>query len=146
VIFTTAAMNDPNAHSASGASTGGLPPDWQEALIALVASRIELIRLESREAARAASRKGVMAGAGAALLIFGWLLALAALVGIAASVTGLGWHWVALVTALMHLIPAFFLLRAAKAAPPPTFPVTRDEFIKDREWLNNLRNHRKSND
>lgn len=135
-------MNDPIGQPAPG----GLPPDWQEALLNLVASRVELIRLESREASRVASRKAVMAGAGAALLVFGWLLALASLVGLFAAATGIGWHWVALAAALLHLIPAVFLLRAAKAAPSPTFPVTREEFIKDREWLRNLRNHRKSND
>jgi hypothetical protein len=58
----------------------------------------------------------------------------------------IGWHWVAIIAALLHIIPAWLLLREAKSTPTPSFPFTRAEFIKDRQWLQNLRQSKKSND
>lgn len=125
---------------------GDLPPDWSEAMLNLVSARIELIQLESREAARTATRKAIMTGAGIGLIFFGWLLALAGIIGMIAHGAQIGWHWIAIIAALLHIIPAWLLLRTAKSTPTPSFPFTRAEFIKDRQWLQNLRQSKKSND
>ena len=47
---------------------------------------------------------------------------------------------------ILHLLIAIVLAKVAKSPMEATFPVTRAEFQKDREWIENFQNPNKSND
>lgn len=124
---------------------GKAPANWREALLTLIASRVSLIQLESKDAAREAARRAAFTVALVAALFFTWALLLAGGIAALADATGWKWYWIALGASATHLIAAICLARAAKATGPPVFPVTRAEFQKDREWIENLQHNRKSN-
>lgn len=123
-----------------------LPSNWREALLSLIASRVSLIQIESKEAAKDAAGRAARLIAGVICIFFTWALLLAG--GIAAISKASGWPWygIALILSACHLIAAFILARAAKAPGNPGFPVTRAEFQKDREWIENFQKTRTSND
>jgi hypothetical protein len=121
------------------------PGKWADALGALFTSRIGLVRIESQAAAKAAARKAIQLAVAAALLFFGWSLALAATVALISHLSGWPWHWVALAFAILHALVAFLLVRSAAAPGPPPFPITRAELQKDCEWIKNLKTKGKSN-
>jgi len=113
--------------------------------VALVSSRIELIQLESKDAAKDGARRAVMLLIAIGCLFFGWVLLLAGSVAWIAAAAGWAWYWVALGLATIHLILAYILVKLAKPAGNPTFPHTRAEFQKDREWIKNFQKASKSN-
>ncbi|MCX6874996.1 MAG: phage holin family protein [Verrucomicrobia bacterium] len=145
-------MNDPS-DMASGPPSGALrdrrvpvSAHWSEALGDLLGARLALFQLEATTAARQAAR-GVASLAVAALAtIFGWALVLAGGIAALAVATAWPWYWIALVTASLHALVAAVCLLFAKATTAPAFPITRAEFLKDREWLESLKTPRKSND
>lgn len=130
------------AASPAGPST---PANWREALMGLIASRAALIELEAKEAAKSGARRAVMVGIAAGCLFFTWALLLAGVIGLIATQVGWGWHWVALGAAGLHLIAAVVLMKQAKPSGVPAFPVTRSEFQKDREWIENFQKTKSSN-
>jgi len=123
------------------------PNGWLEALAAWVQSRLELIQIESREASRLALRKGILAGALAATAFFIWALLVAGGIGWVSAYlerTGHPWGWpvVTFAFAGLHVLLAGGLLLALRRPNPPSFPITRIEFEKDREWLKTLQSPR----
>ena len=110
----------------------------------LVSTRVALIQLESKDAARALGRKAIIGVAAASSLFFAWALLLVAGISLLASTTGWPWHIVALIAALAHLAAAAILATSLRRPVPPAFPHTRNEFQKDRQWIENLQNRRKS--
>jgi hypothetical protein len=137
---TTTAPAQPSLSGQDGAAAAG---SWVDALATLVGSRIALFRHESgalaRHWARIAAR--LVLAALAALMV--WLLLLAGGVAALAAATGWAWYWLALAAAALHLLAAWFLLKSARQASPPAFPLTRNEFEKDRAWLTALTKPRK---
>lgn len=129
----------------NGAATATLPANWREALLALVAARGALIELEFKLAAQAGARRAVCLGAVAGCLFFMWALLLAGGIAMLADASGWPWAWIAIGTAALHLVAAFGFALAAKPATTPAFPVTRAEFHKDREWIENLQTPPTSN-
>lgn len=125
-------------------STSAAPSNWREAIPALVSSRIALIQLEARDAARLGARRAAALIAAMLLMFFAWALLLAGGIAIAADQTGWPWHWIALSAAVLHLLVALILLQSAKTPTSAPFPVTRAEFQKDREWIESLRQTPKS--
>ena len=119
---------------------------WNEALSGLLSTRISLIQLELRSAARQAGKHVLLFAVAACAMIFAWALGLAGGIAALAAATSWPWHWIALVAAFLHALVAVICLWLAKATPPPALPVTRAEFQKDCEWLNTLKTPRKSND
>jgi len=119
------------------------PLNWKSAIAGLVSSRLAILQAESQEASRAGIKKIVAFIAAAILLLFAWGLALAG--GIAAIATGFAfpWYWVALIVCALHVITAVILVTNAKSTNSGFFPVTRSEFKKDREWLENFQNRPK---
>jgi hypothetical protein len=104
---------------------------------------LELIRIESREATRIALRKGILTGALAATAFFIWALLLAGGIGWLAGYLEsaghpCGWPVVTFAVAGLHILLAGALLLALRRPNPPPFPITRNEFEKDREWLKTL--------
>ncbi|MGL4398575.1 MAG: phage holin family protein [Luteolibacter sp.] len=120
--------------------------NWREALMALIASRLELIQLESKQAGQEASRRAVWVGVAAGCAFAAWMLLLAGGVSLISEATRWPWNWVAVGLAGLHLIVGFILARAAKSAGTPAFPATRAEFQKDREWIENFNKPKKSSD
>lgn len=112
--------------------------------MALVASRLELIRLESKEAAGGFAKRAGFLAAAFGLIFFAWTLLLAGGVALIAQSTGLPWSWVAIGAAVAHLLGAIIFAKLASPRSSPAFPVTRAEFQKDREWIENLQHPTKS--
>jgi len=122
-----------------------LPANWHEALLALIASRLALIELEFKEAARAGARRLLFVLMAMMCAGFMWTLLLAGVIAGISHASGWPWYWIAIGFGSLHLVAAMVLARAAKSPPSPAFPVTRAEFKKDREWIENLKKTRKSN-
>lgn len=142
-------MDNPVPPDASGRIRDGEPPppaNWREALLALVSSRIALIQLESKDAARDAGGRLARWVAVLFCAFFTWALFLAGSVALIAKTAGWPWHGVALAAAALHLLAAVILAKSAKTPAAPSFPVTRAEFQKDREWIENFQKTRKSSD
>lgn len=131
-------MSDPNPEP--GPPPGAdAPVNWREAICELLATRAELIRLESSGAARHATRKGLLVGIIAGAAFFTWALALAGLVPLVAAAAGCAWTTAALWAAGLHLIAAVVAIVLLRRPAPPAFPITRAEFQRDREWLTHLK-------
>ncbi|MEI6607797.1 MAG: phage holin family protein [Verrucomicrobiota bacterium] len=134
----------PEAHAEhraeASAATG-----WSEALGALMSSRLALMHLESCTAARQAGQLAACIAAAAIALICAWALLVAGGIAALAAATAWPWYWLALAAAVAHALAAGYCLLRARTSYSPVFPVTRAEFIKDREWLATLKSPRKSN-
>jgi uncharacterized membrane protein YqjE len=131
---------------ASAPSESPLPSNWREALLTLIASRVALFQLESKTAARDAATRIARIVAVVICAFFAWALLLAGVIGAIAENSQWPWFWIAITAAAIHLAAALLLALAAKAPRSPSFPVTRAEFQKDREWIENFHKPRKSND
>lgn len=114
--------------------------------MALIASRVSLIQLESKEAAGEGARRIAYLITAVCAVVFAWALLIAGLVAILSEAIGKPWSWVAVGFALLHLLVGLVLAKLAKPSGAPAFPITRAEFQKDREWIENFKQTRKSND
>ncbi|MCF7734017.1 MAG: phage holin family protein [Akkermansiaceae bacterium] len=130
----------PGSGSASSAARDG---SWIDAFTTLVSARAALLRHESKSAIRQSLRIALLLVIAALGLFFTWLLLLAGGVAALAVATGWPWYWLAMAAAALHLIAAGVCLAIAKSTPPPAFPLSRNEFSKDREWLQSLNTRRK---
>lgn len=122
-----------------------LPANWREALLTLVASRVSLMQLESRQAAKDGVSRLIRLIAVVICAFFFWALTLAGGIAAIAQATGTAWFWIAMIAAAVHLAAAVLLAASAKGRSAPAFSVTRAEFQKDREWIENFQKHKKSN-
>lgn len=118
-----------------------LPRNWIEAIPALIASRIGIFRIEAQEALSALIAKLVLVAFGALMFVCAWVLLLAGAVGWISAHYEWPWYQVALGASGVHFVLAlmmFMIIRAIKR--PCAFPVTCQEFEKDRQWLNQIKN------
>lgn len=138
-----AAYHDPS--STHPGAEAPLPENWREALLGLVSSRLTLIQLESKEAATEAAKRAILLILALGGLFFGWLLFLAGIVACIATAAGWAWSWVALAVAALHFIISAIFLKIAKSGGKPTFTHTRNEFQKDREWIEKFHGNSRSN-
>jgi len=122
------------------------PANWREALMGLIASRVALIELEAKEAAGGGARRAGLYGGVGVCLFSAWVLLLTGAIGLIADKVGWPWYGVTLGAAVLHVIIAIILLRLAKPSGAPAFPVTRAEFKKDREWIENFQKTKNSHD
>ena len=118
--------------------------NWREALLALISSRIALIGLESKEAAKEAARRLSLLVALVFCALFAWALLLAGGIAVLARISGWPWYGIAIVCAILHTVAAATLAMALRCQAPALFPVTRAEFKKDREWIEILQQTKKS--
>lgn len=114
--------------------------------MALIASRVALIQLESKDAAKSGAKRAIYLLVVIGCVFFAWLLLLAGGVSLLANTMDWPWSRVAIVLAIFHLLVAIIFAKLAEASGRPTFPHTRAEFQKDREWIENFQTTRKSND
>lgn len=117
----------------------GSPSNLLEAFFSLVESRSGLIRIESQAAIKKGVRSAALTVGACFCLLFAWILLLAAGIPILAEVLNWPWSWVAIGVALLHLVLAFLMALSAKSCGAASFPATREEFKKDREWIANFR-------
>lgn len=122
------------------------PSNWREALLALIAARLTLIELESRDAGKQTARRISLISAAGGCALFAWALLLVGGISLISESANWPWDRVAISVAALHLLAAIALFRAAKTPTEPTFPVTRAEFKKDREWIEKFQKPSKSND
>ncbi len=123
------------------------PTNWREALMSLIASRVALIQLESKEAARGSVRSAAFMLAACGCVFFSWALILAGGTSCIAILAGWPWRYVAMGISAIHLLAALLMARLAiRASPSASFPITRAEFQKDREWIENFQKNPRSND
>lgn len=140
-------MEAPPNDGPSGQTRGGeeaFPANWREAVLNLISSRVALIQLESKDAARDAALRMARLVALVICIFFTWALVLAGGTAALAKATAWPWYLIAFGFAAMHLIAAIILAKSAKTQSGPAFPITRAEFQKDREWIENLQLTRKS--
>lgn len=112
--------------------------------MALVTARLALVEFEGQRAARLGIRRVVCGVALGVCLVFMWALLLAGGIAWIAASLDQPWWQIALAASGVHLLAAMVLARALQAAVPPLFPVTRAEFHRDREWIENLHKSPKS--
>ena len=114
--------------------------------MSLIASRIELIQLEARETARQRARRVIGLLMAALCLFFTWALLLAGVIAAVSSASDWPWYWLTIGAAALHLLLALLFLSGGSSNPAePAFPLTRAEFQKDREWIENFQKKPKSN-
>lgn len=139
-------MPDPTIQATPrGHEQAPTPSSWIDALLAIVSTRAELIRLEAKDAARKSSCKAARIITAILCITFGWSLLLAGSIGALSHLAGWPWFWAALAIGAIHIIAATILLRKSPGTASPLFPVTRAEFQRDREWIENLQKNPKSN-
>jgi len=116
-----------------------IPQSWQEALKNLVVARLGLIKIEAAEARAHAAKRLVAAVLAGVLGLFLWALILAGSIGLLANFANWPWFWITLAVAGLHAAGIFSLLMVVRKTPPTAFPVTRAEFEKDHQWIENLK-------
>jgi uncharacterized membrane protein YqjE len=134
------------AASAEAASHDLPPANWREALMVLIATRLALLELESKDAAKEAIKRIALVAAACACGFFAWALLLAGGVSLISKSSDCSWDLLAIGVAFAHLLAAIILVQTAKKSLPPAFPVTRAEFKKDREWIEKFPKNKNSND
>jgi len=121
-------------------------PGWQTALDSLITSRIGLIKLESQDAAARTCRRLIFLAVAALASLFAWGFIVTGLIHLIHSSNDWQMHWIVLGAGLIHFLVALIFAVLAKSSGSPTFSVTRAEFQKDREWLHQLLETKKSVD
>lgn len=121
---------------------GATDGSWTAALAALVSARIELLRHESRDAARHWGKSASLFAVAALAAFVGWLALVAGGVAAVTALAGWPWYLTTLAAAAIHFGVATACVLVALKTKPPTFPLTRNEFIQDREWLKKVANPR----
>ncbi len=122
------------------------PANWREALMALIAARVALIQLEAKDSSKEIVRRVLLIAIACGCAFFAWALLLTGGVSLISESTGWPWNLVAVGMALLHLLVSLVLILAAKPSGNSQFPVTRAEFKKDREWIENFHTTSKSSD
>ena len=114
--------------------------------MSLIASRITLFQLESKDATRETGRRLAFVIAAIFCGVFAWALLIAGSVALISKTMDWPWFGVAIAAGVLHLLVGFLLARLAKPSGIPAFPITRAEFQKDREWIENFQKNEKSSD
>jgi uncharacterized membrane protein YqjE len=117
---------------------------WRAAIMALVASRLAIIEIESKEFAKGTIRRTAMMLITSCLIFFAWALFLVGSIALIADFTGRPWSLITLGAAIFHLLGALIFSRLAAPSRSPSFSATRAEFKKDREWIENCDKTQKS--
>ena len=135
----------PGSGDAPVSDEGGLPKNWKEAIPALLASRMGILQIEAKDALDVTVRKLMFSGVLAFCLIAAWMLLTAGLIGLISVYFHIAWYFAAFLLGGVHLLIACFMRLVVKRSKNiESFPITREEFEKDREWLNQLKNRSSS--
>jgi uncharacterized membrane protein YqjE len=115
-----------------------------QTLALYVEARGRLLQIEAQEAGSRFTQILVLAVLLSGLLLFGWMLALPALVFLVANSQNWDWWWVALGAAGIHFFLAFIFVLAliSKLKKLRIFEETFRQFQKDRDCLGTPTQHR----
>ena len=117
---------------------------WMAAASSFVSSRIELIKLEARDAGQAALKQGLLLAVIIGCAFFVWILGVVGLIGWISDSQSWPWYVVTLGAAGLHLLVAIIAGVLLRKPAAPSFPLTRAELSKDQAWLETLKNDPKS--
>ncbi len=107
-----------------------------DSILAYLDARIELFKVESREASTNLIRRALLLVVAAVFLIFGYFIAIVAGVALAAAHFETPWEYIALGTAAAHAALGILAMLIARTRfSRPLFEHTLKEIEKDREWL-----------
>ncbi|MEP4078282.1 phage holin family protein [Haloferula sp.] len=112
---------------------------WAAAVSGFVTARLDLIKLEARDASEVAAKRGVLLAVILGCAFFVWLLGVAGIVGWISDSQSWPWYAVTLAAAGLHLLVAIIAVVLLKKPAPPSFPLTRAELSKDQAWLETLK-------
>lgn len=127
--------------SAEGHQSG----NWQDAIPSLIASRLGIFRIEAQDALDVTIRKLIGIGMALFCLFATWSLLTAGLIGVMGHHFNCPWYLAAFFLGGFYLLISLMILLIIKRTKKiESFPVTRAEFEKDRQWLNQLRNRSNS--
>ena len=126
--------------------TQEVPTNWREALMTLIASRVTLVQLESKDATQEIGRRLSLIIAAIVCGVFSWALLIAGIIALISRTMHWPWFEVAITAGVLHLLLGLLLGVLAKPSAQPSFPITRAEFQKDREWIENFHKNKKSSD
>ncbi|MFC7338910.1 phage holin family protein [Haloferula chungangensis] len=117
---------------------------WVAAASSFISTRIELIRLEARDASQEAAKRGGLL----LVILIGtflvWLLGVAGLIGWISHSLSVSWYSITLIFAAAHLLLVIIAAVLLKKPAAPSFPITRAELLKDQAWLETLNKDPKS--
>ncbi len=119
------------------------PDTWKDALVCLVSARIGIIKEESKDAIPPLVKKLALITAAALCGLTAWAVVWAAVIGAIADAAHWDWYYAAFAVAAFHLVIAGILFALTRSKSDERFPITREEFKKDREWLHQLKQQRK---
>jgi uncharacterized membrane protein YqjE len=135
----------PRAEPSPVSGEGQLPGNWKDAIPNLIASRIGIFRIEAQDAIEVVTKKLILLGVTVFCLIATWGLLTAGLIGMISAHFDCPWYLSAFsVGGVYLLISMVMLLIIKKAKKTESFSITREEFEKDRKWLNQLNNRSNS--
>jgi uncharacterized membrane protein YqjE len=130
-------IEDPDTDRHHGSSIG-------ESAVEFVSARLELLSLEAQEAGKAAAKKGALVALIVGCAVMAWMAFVAGLIGwIATAGDGVKWYFVAIGAAVFHLLLAGIAAALLRKPSAASFPLTKSELLKDREWLLNLKDRPK---
>jgi len=133
-------------HGVGGVATLSSRPEpgMKDSAAAWFATRLELVALEAREAARLAVKRGLLAGFFGGMVMFAWVSLMAGGIGWISVGTGIAWYWVAMMVAGLHGVVAVVVGVVFARCGFPVFETTRSELEKDLLWLEDLHRRIKS--
>lgn len=117
---------------------------WIAAASSFISARLELIKLEARDASQGAAKRGALLAVILICTFLIWALTVAGLIGWISASQSWPWYAVTLVMAGLHLLVAIIAGVLLKKPAAPSFPLTRAELAKDQAWLETLKNDPKS--
>lgn len=143
--YDSSGIPSPRAEGSPVSGESDFPEDWKEAIPSLITSRIGIFRIEAQEALEETVRKLIILGVAVFCLIATWVLLTAGLIGLIAVQFNCAWYFAAFSIGGGYLLIALIMILIAKGLKKnESFPITREEFEKDREWLNKLKNRSSS--
>ncbi|MCW1887820.1 phage holin family protein [Luteolibacter flavescens] len=111
----------------------------RESAVEFISARMELLALESREAGQQAAKRGAMAAIIAGCAMTAWFTGIAGLIGWVAAAGDFPWHFAAIGAAVLHLAIAGVIVALLRKPSAPLFSLSKEELLKDRQWLLNLK-------
>lgn len=132
----TRVVSEPKRGNYRRGNGEGFPTNWKEALVTLLSTRGRIFKYEMGRVAEAGIRKIVFSVVAVVAMFFAWLFLMIGAIGLLTLVPELVWWHGALIVGGLHLLVALILFLLVKNGSMPGFPLTRAEFEKDREWLN----------
>ncbi len=136
---------NPRAEESRVYGEGHLPGSWKDAIPSLIASRFGIFRIEAQDALEVVTKKLILWGVAVFCLIATWGLLTAGLIGLISVQFKCAWYFAALSLGGGYLLMALvMLLIINRSKKTKSFPITQEEFEKDREWLNQIKNRSSS--